>query len=478
MQLQAQVKLGIRVSGNGHYLMTEDGQPFFWLGNTGYMMMARLDRPGIDKYLTSIASKGFNVVVAACLTELDSPDKPNSYGFTALIDDDVTKPNIKPGNNDDYWDNVDYAIDKASELGIYVCFIPNWANYVDGSGGSVTGKHPPLIFSGNAYRWGHFLGDRYKERKNIIWCMGGDHDPGSGLAVWRKIVEGITDGSNGVNTEDGYADGSRIMITWHPPGPHSSSEWVNNEAWLDFNMTQTGHFMINDTRLYSFIQGYWGLNPTKPIFCGEYSYEDHPINWNWQNGSFNDYDIRKGAYWSVFAGGFGITYGCNDIWCMNQPGLGSWTKPKLNWYDALDLPGAFNMIHLKNLMLSRPFFSRLPDQNLIEGGTVDGGNHMQSTKDSSGSFAMIYFPRETLSKKILASQLSGAKINAWWFNPRDGKCYDQSGLLTYIPFESFEKANKEFDPPGSDANLDWVLVLDDASKGYKIPGQLNSVQKK
>ena len=39
-----------------------------------------------------------------------------------------------------------------------------------------------------------------------------------------------------------------------------------------------------------------------------------------QNGYFNDFDVRKQAYWSVFAGAFGYTYGCHDIWQFFQPG--------------------------------------------------------------------------------------------------------------------------------------------------------------
>ena len=28
---------------------------------------------------------------------------------------------------------------------------------------------------------------------------------------------------------------------------------------------------------------------------------------------FDDYDVRKGSYWSIFAGGHGFSYGCNEI---------------------------------------------------------------------------------------------------------------------------------------------------------------------
>jgi hypothetical protein len=36
-------------------------------------------------------------------------------------------------------------------------------------------------------------------------------------------------------------DGGRHLMSFHPPGRHSSSEFVHDEGWLDFHMWQTGH---------------------------------------------------------------------------------------------------------------------------------------------------------------------------------------------------------------------------------------------
>jgi hypothetical protein len=51
---------------------------------------------------------------------------------------------------------------------------------------------------------------------------------------------------------------------------------------------------------------------------------------------------------------------------------------------------------------------------------------------------------------------------AWWFNPRTGQA---TGI------GSFEnKGERLFTPPEPGEMSDWVLVLDDASKGYPAPG--------
>jgi hypothetical protein len=41
----------IVVSPNGHYLMTENGKPFFWLGDTGWLLFLKLNREEADQYL-------------------------------------------------------------------------------------------------------------------------------------------------------------------------------------------------------------------------------------------------------------------------------------------------------------------------------------------------------------------------------------------------------------------------------------------
>ena len=46
----------------------------------------------------------------------------------------------------------------------------------------------------------------------------------------------------------------------------------------------------------------------------EPGYEDHPAGFDKKNGYLDDHDVRKSAYWALFAGAHGHTYGCHDIW--------------------------------------------------------------------------------------------------------------------------------------------------------------------
>ena len=49
------------VSENNRYLVHENGTPFFWLGNTAWLLPERLNRDEVEYYLTNERLKGYNV---------------------------------------------------------------------------------------------------------------------------------------------------------------------------------------------------------------------------------------------------------------------------------------------------------------------------------------------------------------------------------------------------------------------------------
>src|SRR5664279_2197427 len=61
----------LKVSENKHFLEFEDGTPFFYLGDTGWELFHRLNKEETEKYLENRRSKGFTVIQAVALAELD-----------------------------------------------------------------------------------------------------------------------------------------------------------------------------------------------------------------------------------------------------------------------------------------------------------------------------------------------------------------------------------------------------------------------
>jgi hypothetical protein len=59
--------------------VTADGRPFFWLGDTAWELFHRLNREEATRYLEDRASKGFTVIQAVALAELDGLNTPNAY---------------------------------------------------------------------------------------------------------------------------------------------------------------------------------------------------------------------------------------------------------------------------------------------------------------------------------------------------------------------------------------------------------------
>src|SRR6186713_2751453 len=96
----------ITVSENRRFLVTGDGQPFFWLGDTAWELFHRLNREDVETYLQNRAKNGFSVIQAVALPEFDGLTEPNAYGHLPLTDKDPAKPAVKDGPDNDYWDHV------------------------------------------------------------------------------------------------------------------------------------------------------------------------------------------------------------------------------------------------------------------------------------------------------------------------------------------------------------------------------------
>lgn len=104
--------------------MTMEGKPFFWLGDTAWELFHRLSREEADLYLKNRADKGFTVIQAVVLAELDGLHDPNAYGEIPLENDDPTKP------REPYFQHVDFIIRKAEQYGLYIGLLPTWGDKI------------------------------------------------------------------------------------------------------------------------------------------------------------------------------------------------------------------------------------------------------------------------------------------------------------------------------------------------------------
>lgn len=423
----------LHVSQNGRHLVQQDGKPFFYLGDTAWELFHRLNREEADLYLTNRAKKGFTVIQAVVLAEQNGLQEPNPFGQTPLLDNDPTKP------NEQYFQHVDYIVDKAASLGLVIGMLPTWGAYWSSLNPDKTIFNPQ-----NAFTYGRFLGLRYKQ-KPIIWILGGDRDITN--EAERKIIEAMANGLK-------QGDGGNHLITFHPRGPGLSSDFFHHAPWLDFNMYQSSHAAHDhDNGLYA--EHDYKLMPAKPTLDGEPRYERIPAGFYFAGSNpqdrFDDYDSRQAAYWSVLSGACGHTYGNNNIWQMysekHKPIIGA----SIPWFEALDHPGAFQMGILKKLFTSRPFQKLEPNKNIILDGPSTGGAKIKAALANDGSFTVVYSPRGekfTLDKSLLKAD----KLREVWFDPRYGE--------EYSIHTSGTKGIQTYTPPTSGRGNDWILIVE------------------
>lgn len=431
-----EIKGPIQVHPNGRFLTSSEGDPFFWMADTAWELFHRLDEKEATFYLDKRKEQGFNVVQAVVLAELDGINTPNANGDLPFL-------NLEKWEyNEAYFRHVDLILTMAEKRGIHIALLPTWGDKLFKN---KWGVGPEIFNSETSYAYGRWIGARYKDRKNLIWVLGGDRNPrenSSDIDVWNQMAKGILESQDPKNM---------ILMTFHPQPtkPGGSSNWFHQNDWLSFNMHQTGHCPGPS---YKKIAHDYTLSPTKPTLDGEPLYEEHPYCFNSHEEGYSEAaDIRKIMYWNVFAGGAGQTYGCHAVWQMYDLDRTPVNGPLKPWSLSLDLEMASQVKHLKNLILSRDYFSRIPDQSMIATPAEDEMQHIAATRSVSGDYVMIYFPEGT-STQLNISSLQGEVVTSSWYDPRTG---------VKFPGQDYHTGTLiEVSPPSKGRGNDWVLILD------------------
>ena len=208
--------------------------------------------------------------------------------------------------------------------------LPTWGYYVNDQ---------PTVTANNARIYGKWLGARFKNAPNIVWVNGGDRVATGFEEVYRELAHGLREG-----------DGGAHLITYHPCGWRSSSQYFHSDEWLGFNMIET---WTEWSKIYSAVVSDSLLTPRKPVVLGEGAYENGP---EYPQGPITPLIVRRQAWWSVMAGGF-HTYGQNQMWRMES-----------GWDSTFDTPGAEQVTKMKEIVTSLPWWDMVPDQGLFATG--------------------------------------------------------------------------------------------------------------
>ena len=406
----------IRIDPGHRHMIDQSGRPFLIQGDSPWSLISGLTKDEAEVYLEDRRRKGFNSIIVN-LIEHKFHGPVNRYGQGPfLVPGDFSTP------NEAYFDHADWVIRKAGEKGIQVFLAPIYLGYI----GLDEGWVDEALANGPAKcrAWGRYVGQRYAAFDNLVWLIGGDRNPANARDEVDAVARGIKDADN------------RHLLTAHCHPENSAIDRYRDSGWLDLNTTYTYEIVHHK------LQADYNRTPVMPYVLIETTYEGE------HNASA--VQIRRQAYWALLSGAAGQFMGNRPIWLFD-PG----------WQAALNSAGSQDMARLLALFRSRPWYDLVPDQDhkvVVDGlGEFNGLDYLTAARTTDGGTVMAYLP----SMRTIAADLgkvAGKSAKVWWFNPRSGGAQ----AVGEFPTAGLQR----FTPPSEG---DWVLVVDDASRGYGAP---------
>lgn len=393
---QETVKFPLKISENQRYLVDQNNRPFFYQADTPWFIFYKLTLPEVAKYLDKRIEQGFNTIQVMFT---GGKDLKNIHGEGPFLgDNDFTRPNEK------YFRRVDSIMEMIAEKNLLIATVPLWAGCcrADYAGEDRDGNPLPMNRQGAEITadFGTYLAERYCHYDNLLWIMGGDNDPFWAYEEHLALAERMSS----------LCD--KQLFTYHAASTHSSTDVLPDTDWLDISMVYTYYRGFQKAwnkvqpDVYEVSRSEYYKKPTRPFFLGESTYEREHL----PNGS--PHQVRKQAYWNVLSGSCGHAYGSTN-----------WKIPD-NWREVLEMPGAYAMKHLRDVMEKERWYEYQPDWEnnlLLEGkGRYASNDYTVSAIHRNGKKAMIYVPSPR-AMTVDLTQLVGNKGTAKLLNPANGQ---------------------------------------------------------
>jgi hypothetical protein len=424
----------LAISENGRYFVDSSKVPFFIQADTPWSLFVALTTGEAEQYFENRAHKGFNTITVNLIEHwfngdstaypYSSMNKEGELPFAANLSGntpDFTRP------NEAYFKHVDTLLRRALENGILVMMTPAYMGYA----GMQEGWYAEVVANGpgRCREYGRFLGKRYRNFPNIVWIMDGDRNPDSlSIPLEREIVAGIRE-----------FDTTHMFTAHCHPGNSSRDQW-EGASWLNFNAVYTYN---KDAYVHTKCLNNYQRSPVMPVILFETAYEGEH--------NYTPYQIRAEMYWGWLCSIAGQQFGNNPIW-----------KFATGWQAALDGQASTDEARLKDLVDSRAWYKLVPDvkHEAVVSGTGSDESFVAVARTADGETIIAYIPREGSPVQVDMGMISGKNANAWWYNPRNGV----AGFIGKFPARNI----MDFQKPD---NEDWILVIDNASGGFKDPGK-------
>jgi hypothetical protein len=437
----------LKVSANHRYLVDQRGRPFRIQGDSAQSLITNLTSIEAETYLADRRSKGFNTVNINLLERKFAISAPkNRRG-----DDPFTARDNFATPNEAYFDFADSIIDLAASKGMLVTLAVMYLGYHGGEQGWWSTLTNAVNTQDVCYRFGFYVGRRYKNRTNILWVIGGDFTPppgSEGEKRLHKFMEGIK------------AAGASQLWAGDWNAPCLSTDVRAFASDMDLNAVYTYGMNGHDGLTYAESRAAYSYAPARPAYLKETGYEEEV----WLPGDSSS--VRKYEYWAVLGGATaGIFFGHRDIWEFATSGWSSGAAPAHGpWQNALNSRGNLDMMHLGRLLDSVAWYKLVPSgtvgtKTLITagGGSYGKQDYVTAAAAADRKLLLAYLPPGASTEGVAINMGSFAgPVRGRWFDPTSGIYIDISGEA----LQNFGSRTFMIPSNNTVGARDWVLVLE------------------
>ena len=367
----------LKAGPTNRYLVDQNNKPFFFTADTCWTCLTRLSVADAKQYIDLRKAQGFNVMMTNIVAFSRTASGPHGTPFT---NGNMSQP------IESYFQAIDQIVDYAATQNMVVYIGTLWT-------GDNGGKYGGSLPSNSEFEsYGSYLGNRYKNKNNIVWFVGGDDTPGRNFSQISAMANKLK------------AASPNQLISYHSDSKYSAA---SGQGWLGFNSFQWN----SNSPPYSYadvreVLG-WG---NKPAFDMEPSYEPKACCGGDQDTS--EQENRRSGWWAALSGAMGIAYGGPEgAWNM---GAASGNKIDTN---AINRNGARHSGNIQKILSPLNWHLLQPDWNneTVTGGRGSYGstNYVAAGRASDGSLIVAYTPQGT-TLTVNLSKLSGSALAQWY----------------------------------------------------------------
>lgn len=443
------VAFPLKLSANHRYLVDQHNQPFRLNCESAWMLSVQATAADVDEYLDDRASKGFNSFILMAMVH---PGDFSEFAPQCPRNRLDRAPHERVGDlssapDEEYWKFIDGIIEAGARRQMAVVFAYTYLGYGGGNQGWWQDLQRDCNTQDVCFRWGEWLGRRYRDRTNILWYTIGDFTPpagSEGARRTRRILEGIK------------AACPWALFAGEPSGCDQLTTDAQDVADVVDMNSFYGYGPDCDQRVYLTADRAWNHQPTIPAWVGEPVYFDEQIV-GFDTASGNRQDTRALQWQSVLAGGTaGDNTSTKAIWKFT-----TWRRDLDNGYSQ-------DRRHLFAFFANLPWYALVPSgiekrnfgRPLVMRGNPPDRRHIVAAATEDRTWLVVYtppspwVPTSTRFFTVDMSILRGP-ARARWFNPA-------SGTYTVIAETLPNTEPHRFVTPGDNGTgtNDWVLVCD------------------